>query len=62
VELTGVEAAPDRAVDTAAAAVLAAARLALGPDVELAGPPAVVPGGFGGGAYVCAGAGTAPPP
>ncbi|HKE75651.1 MAG TPA: aminoglycoside phosphotransferase family protein [Acidimicrobiales bacterium] len=53
----------DRDAGTPAArAVLGAAQGALGPDIALAGPPAVVAGGFGRGAYECALAVPGPPP
>jgi Ser/Thr protein kinase RdoA (MazF antagonist) len=50
-ELTGEVTAEAEAADAAGAAVLAAARLALGPDAALAGPPRLLAGGFGRGAW-----------
>lgn len=61
-ELTDLEIAGAPAAEAATRAVLSAARGALGPDVALAGPPAVVAGGFGRGAYECVLAVPGPPP
>jgi aminoglycoside phosphotransferase (APT) family kinase protein len=60
VELTGV--APTAAAAVAAAALVEAASAALATSVALAGPPEVVAGGFGAGAWSCRLAGSPPAP
>ncbi len=58
--LTGT--VPASAAVAAAAALIEAASAVLGAGVALAGPPDVVPGGFGTGAWSCRLAGSPPPP